>query len=70
MLNKMAKAKAAPIWTVKTEVWVKKPGPMEEVAMRNMAPAMAPIPLGGFLTATAVSALTRLSFRDAGRTVM
>ena len=47
------------------EVWVKNPGPMAEVAMRNMAPAMAPRPFGGVLSsaragvACDVSALTR-----------
>ena len=76
MDSAIAKAKEAPIWTVKTEVWVKKPGPMAEVAMRNMAPAMAPMPLGGvFASASApagdgaeacFSALTSLTFRDAG----
>ena len=63
--RRMANAKAAPIWTVKTEVWVRKPGPMAEVAMRNMAPAMAPMPLGGFFwTGVAVvSVLTMSSFK-------
>ncbi|GAA3404009.1 hypothetical protein GCM10011577_25450 [Pseudarthrobacter polychromogenes] len=37
----MAKAKAAPIWAVKTVVWVMKPGPMALVAIRNMAPRRA-----------------------------
>ena len=69
MLNKIAKAKAAPIWTVKTDVWVRKPGPIAEVAMRNMAPAMAPNPRGGFLVGAIVSALTEAHFRDEGRTL-
>ena len=34
----IAKAKAAPIVTVKTEVWVRNPGPMALVAMKNIAP--------------------------------
>ena len=45
MDNRMAKPSAAPIWTVKTEVWVRNPGPMDEVAMRKTAPTIAPIPL-------------------------
>ena len=65
MDSMIANAKDAPICTVKTEVWVKNPGPMAEVAIRNMAPAMAPRPLGGVLSpacagvACDVSALTR-----------
>jgi hypothetical protein len=35
----MAKANAAPSWTVNVVVWVMKPGPMAEVAMRNIAPS-------------------------------
>jgi hypothetical protein len=35
----IAKANAAPSCTVKVVVWVMKPGPMAEVAMRNMAPS-------------------------------
>ena len=35
----IAKANAAPSWTVKVVVWVMKPGPMAEVAMRNIAPS-------------------------------
>lgn len=38
---RMANAKAAPSCTVKTVVWVMKPGPMALVAMRNMAPNRA-----------------------------
>ncbi|GGO14695.1 hypothetical protein GCM10010980_09270 [Corynebacterium marinum] len=37
----MANAKAAPIRAVNTLVWVRKPGPMALVAMRNMAPRIA-----------------------------
>ncbi len=33
----MPKAKAAPICAVKVAVWVMKPGPMAEVAIRNTA---------------------------------
>ena len=44
MDSKIANANAAPICTVKTEVWVRKPGPMAEVAMRKMAPTMGPMP--------------------------
>src|SRR3712207_7057169 len=35
----IAKANAAPSWTVNVVVWVMKPGPMAEVAMRNIAPS-------------------------------
>ena len=35
----IAKANAAPSWTVTVVVWVVKPGPMAEVAMRNTAPS-------------------------------
>jgi len=35
----MAKAKAAPNFTVKVVVWVMNPGPMADVAMRNIAPS-------------------------------
>ena len=38
----MAKAKSARSRSVKTVVWVRKPGPMAEVAMRNAAPTAAP----------------------------
>ena len=38
----MAKAKSARSRSVKTVVWVKKPGPMAEVAIRNAAPTAAP----------------------------
>ena len=34
---RMPKAKAAPMVAVKVAVWVMKPGPMAEVAMRKMA---------------------------------
>jgi hypothetical protein len=34
----MAKANAAPSCTVNVVVWVMKPGPMAEVAIRNIAP--------------------------------
>ena len=34
----IANAKAAASWLVKATVWVMKPGPMAEVAIRNMAP--------------------------------
>ena len=34
----IANAKAAPRETVKVVVWVMKPGPMAEVAIRNIAP--------------------------------
>ncbi|GHC23961.1 hypothetical protein GCM10010082_15450 [Kushneria pakistanensis] len=34
----MAKAKAAPIVAVKVAVWVMKPGPTAEVAIRKTAP--------------------------------
>ncbi|GEK67809.1 hypothetical protein PDE01_13290 [Paracoccus denitrificans] len=37
----MAKAKAAPSFAVKVAVWVMKPGPMAEVAIRKIA-AMKP----------------------------
>ena len=37
----IAKAKAAPSSMVKVVVWVMNPGPMAEVAMRNIAPRMA-----------------------------
>ena len=37
----MANAIAAPSLAVKTAVWVRKPGPMAEVAMRKMAPTIA-----------------------------
>ncbi|GAB7192380.1 hypothetical protein NUM3379_30890 [Kineococcus sp. NUM-3379] len=40
----MAKANAAPSWTVNVVVWVMKPGPMALVAMRNMAPSRAERP--------------------------
>ena len=45
---RMAKANAAPSATVKFVVWVMNPGPMAEVAMRNMAPrrALRPAALG------------------------
>ncbi|GAC1038669.1 hypothetical protein thsps117_34270 [Pseudomonas sp. No.117] len=33
----MPKAKAAPSLAVKVAVWVRKPGPMAEVAIRKMA---------------------------------
>ncbi len=36
--TKMAKANAAPRVTVKVVVWVRKPGPMAEVAIKNIAP--------------------------------
>ena len=36
--TKMANAKAAASWSVNATVWVMKPGPMAEVAIRNMAP--------------------------------
>lgn len=36
--------------------------------MRNMAPAIAPNPRGGFLAGVTVSALTGTHFRDGGRT--
>ena len=39
--TRIANANAAPSWTVKTVVWVMKPGPMALVAMRNMAPSRA-----------------------------
>ena len=39
--TRIAKAKAAPSWTVKLAVWVMKPGPMALVAMRNRAPRIA-----------------------------
>ena len=39
--TRMANANAAPIWTVNVAVCVMKPGPMAEVAMRNMAPSSA-----------------------------
>ena len=35
----IAKVNAAPSWTVTVVVWVVKPGPMAEVAMRNTAPS-------------------------------
>ncbi len=35
----MANANAAPSSTVKAVVWVMKPGPIAEVAMRNIAPS-------------------------------
>ena len=41
METRIAKAKAAPSWTVKAVVWVMNPGPMALVAMRNMAPSRA-----------------------------
>jgi len=34
----MTRAKAAPCWAVKVDVWVRKPGPMAEVAIRKAAP--------------------------------
>ena len=37
----MAKAKLARSRSVKTVVWVRKPGPMAEVAMRKAAPTAA-----------------------------
>src|SRR5699024_6035147 len=36
--TRIAKAKAAPNWTVNTLVCVMKPGPMALVAIRNIAP--------------------------------
>ena len=39
----MANANAAPSCTVKTDVCVRKPGPIEDVAMRNTAPTSGPI---------------------------
>ncbi|WP_231747759.1 hypothetical protein [Auraticoccus cholistanensis] len=36
--TRIAKANATPSWTVKAVVWVMNPGPMAEVAIRNMAP--------------------------------
>lgn len=36
--------------------------------MRNMAPAIAPNPRGGFLAGVTVSALTETRFRDGDRT--
>lgn len=39
--TRIAKAKAALSSTVKLVVWVMKPGPMAEVAMRNIAPSRA-----------------------------
>ncbi|BAB98400.1 hypothetical membrane protein [Corynebacterium glutamicum K051] len=39
--TRIANAKAAPSWLVKTAVWVRNPGPMAEVAMRKMAPIRA-----------------------------
>ena len=38
----MAKANEAPIWTVKTLVVVRNPGPMALVAISIMAPYIAP----------------------------
>ena len=35
----MAKAAAAPSFTVKVVVWVMNPGPIAEVAIRNIAPS-------------------------------
>ena len=40
--TRIAKAKAAPSWAVKTVVWVMKPGPMALVAIRNIAPSERP----------------------------
>src|SRR5437867_7390717 len=45
-----ANPKLAPSWPVKTAVWVRNPGPMAEVAMRNAAPSSTrrrPRPTGG-----------------------
>ena len=55
--TRMAKAKAAPSWTVKTVVWVMKPGPMALVAIRNMAPSKA-VRLALGLTFTLVAVLS------------
>ena len=60
----IANAKAAPSWTVKVVVWVMKPGPMAEVAMRNIAPssvervlaAIRPVPAAQVVTAVQVTA--------------
>ncbi len=37
----MAKPNAAPNFTVKTAVWVRKPGPMAEVAIMKIEATMA-----------------------------
>jgi hypothetical protein len=37
-LMRMVKPKLAPYWAVKTAVWVRKPGPMADVAMSEAAP--------------------------------
>ena len=61
--SKIANANAAPIWTVNTDVWVRKPGPMADVAMRKMAPTMGPMPraaAGGFAVASAAVAPPRV----------
>ena len=42
--TRIAKANAAPSSAVKAVVWVMKPGPMAEVAIRNMAPRRAVLP--------------------------
>ena len=38
MAMTMIRARAAPCWAVNVEVWVRKPGPMAEVAIRKAAP--------------------------------
>ena len=38
MAHRMIIIRGAPYWAVKVEVWVRKPGPMADVAIRKAAP--------------------------------
>src|SRR5690606_13228460 len=57
--TRMAKAKAAPSWTVNSVVWVMNPGPMALVAIRKTAPSKALLLAGaGLFSAAGLLAMT------------
>ena len=50
----ITKAKEARYWAVNLDVWVKKPGPMADVAIRNAAPNSTDMLLVSFLFSLAI----------------
>ncbi|GAB3456355.1 hypothetical protein GCM10027519_12810 [Kineococcus endophyticus] len=69
--SRIAKANAAPSVAVKVAVWVMKPGPMADVAMRKIAPTTGPRPgLLRVVLSDEVESVAVLALSWAGRSVM